>query len=138
LTNPGREEFIIHTGIEYVLYKRTKLGLSKKEAAEKIGISDVYLGLIEKGKHQPGEDIIRKMAEVYNIEPEYLLVLFDQVPEPVLQELKESKNLLRALIEINEDNSICQKDKELLYQSLIRWHQKMKKDKDEKGETENR
>lgn len=69
------------------------------------------------------------MAEVYDTDPEYLLVLFDKVPEPVLQELKESKNLLRALIEINEDNSICQKDKEQLYLSLMRWHQKMRKER---------
>jgi transcriptional regulator with XRE-family HTH domain len=44
--------------------------LTQKEFAKKIGISDVYLGLIEKGDRIPSDDILKKIAEVFSANQE--------------------------------------------------------------------
>lgn len=47
--------------------KRERLGISQKELAEKVGISQSFLCDIEQGRSKPGIDTALKIAEVLNI-----------------------------------------------------------------------
>ena len=47
--------------------KREELGISQKELAEKIGISQSFLCDIEQGRSKPSIDTALKIAEVLNI-----------------------------------------------------------------------
>ena len=47
--------------------KRERLGISQKELAEKVGMSQSFLCDIEQGRSKPSIDTALKLAEVLNI-----------------------------------------------------------------------
>ena len=48
--------------------KRERLGISQKELAEKVGISQSFLCDIEQGRSKPSIDTALKIAEALNID----------------------------------------------------------------------
>ena len=52
---------------------RTNAGLSRKEAADIIGITDSSIGLYESGSRQPSLYALIRLASVYNVTTDYLL-----------------------------------------------------------------
>lgn len=48
--------------------------LTQKEVAEKIGIHNSTLGKYELGEREPDFDTIKKLAEVYEVSPVWLLI----------------------------------------------------------------
>ena len=52
---------------------RTKAGLSRKEAAELIGITESAIGQYESGTKQPALYTLIRLASVYNVSTDYLL-----------------------------------------------------------------
>ncbi len=52
---------------------RTNAGLSRKEAADIIGITDSSIGLYESGSRQPSPYALIRLASVYNVTTDYLL-----------------------------------------------------------------
>jgi len=53
---------------EYLRTLRTEKRLSLREVEELSGVSNSYLGLIERGQRQiPGADILKKLAPVYDV-----------------------------------------------------------------------
>lgn len=49
---------------------REDQGLKQFEAAEKLGITNDYLSMIENGKRTPSNKLTFKMAELYKVKPE--------------------------------------------------------------------
>lgn len=49
---------------------RESQGLKQFEAAERLGITNDYLSMIENGKRTPGNKLTFKMAELYAVKPE--------------------------------------------------------------------
>ena len=47
---------------------RESIGLSQKETAEKLGISNVHLCNVENGKAQPSSDLLAKYREIWGID----------------------------------------------------------------------
>lgn len=54
---------------------RDRLGLTQKEAAKKLGISDDVLSNYERGKTYPNVPMLQKIEEVYQVEYDQLLFL---------------------------------------------------------------
>ena len=54
---------------------RDRLGLTQKEAAKKLGISDDVLSNYERGKTYPSIPMLKKIEEVYQVEYDQLLFL---------------------------------------------------------------
>ena len=48
--------------------KRERLGISQKELAEKVGISQSFLCDIEQGRSKPSIDTAIKIAQVLNVD----------------------------------------------------------------------
>lgn len=57
------------------LLRKEKLGISQKEAAENLGISQALLSHYEKGIRECGLDFVIKCAKFYNVSCDYLLGL---------------------------------------------------------------
>ncbi len=54
---------------------RDRLGLSQKEAAKRLGISDDVLSNYERGKTYPNVLMLKKIEEVYDVKYDQLLFL---------------------------------------------------------------
>jgi len=53
---------------------RDFLGLSQKDFSEKLGTSNSFISDIEQEKTKPGYKILMKMAHVFNISPNFILL----------------------------------------------------------------
>ncbi len=70
---------------------RKEYGMTMKELADKIGVSESAISQYENGKREPGYETLIKLAGLFNVSADYLLG-----------------------IEENDEISISQKDLELL------------------------
>ena len=52
---------------------RETRGISQKELAESIGVSDVMISMYEQGKKNPSLETISKIAKYFNVTVDYLL-----------------------------------------------------------------
>ena len=55
------------------LLRRLRGGLSLRDVTSRVGISSSYLSEIERGSRKPGANIIRKLADLYNVDAEELM-----------------------------------------------------------------
>ena len=55
------------------LLKRLRGRVSLREVARRTGVSASYLSLIERGEKHPGVTVVRKLAELYNVDARQLL-----------------------------------------------------------------
>ncbi len=81
---------------------REKLGISKQEAARRIGISQPAYLRYEAGERQPSAQMIKEIAKALNTSVEYLTGT-SKSPAPVLIEVNKQNN--KALFQIVEQCS---------------------------------
>ena len=55
------------------LLKRLRGRVSLREVNRRTGVSISYLSQIERGEKQPGANVVRKLAELYRVDPQQLL-----------------------------------------------------------------
>jgi transcriptional regulator with XRE-family HTH domain len=71
---------------------RSKLGLSLRQGAESLGISESFLSQIENGKRKPSPDLLRAMAALLSCDLDELSLSVGQIPQWIESTLKESPN----------------------------------------------
>ena len=64
------------------LLKRLRRPLSLRDVTRRAGVSSSYLSEIERGERQPGANVVRKLAELYRVDPEELLRRAGHGPQP--------------------------------------------------------
>ena len=64
------------------LLKRLRGRVSLREVTRRTGVSTSYLSQIERGMSQPGANVIRKLAELYNVDAQQLLNRAGHGPQP--------------------------------------------------------
>ena len=82
---------------------RVNQNLSQKEMAEKLGISQNYLSLIESDKKEPTQDKIADFAKALNTSKEALLLAATDVPAELNEKDREDfirlqKNIVSLLV----------------------------------------
>ncbi len=55
------------------LLKRLRGRVSLREVTRRTGVSSSYLSQIERGEKQPGANVVRKLADLYRVDPALLL-----------------------------------------------------------------
>ena len=55
------------------LLRRLRGELSLRDVTRRVGVSASYLSLIERGDRTPGPNIIRKLADLYNVDADELI-----------------------------------------------------------------
>lgn len=58
---------------EHLLELRRKKGITQRELAEHLNVSQISLSYWETGKREPSLDVVRKLAEYYNTSIDYLV-----------------------------------------------------------------
>lgn len=108
---------------------REKQGLTQKELATFLGISDRAVGYYEKEERTPPPDMLQKIADFFDVSVDYLLGRTDlpnaYIPEEYKQKYKISKRDIRqyeeAMQRIGEffmDNQVAEEDKEKMFRDL--------------------
>ena len=64
------------------LLRRLRRPLSLRDVNRRTGVSGSYLSQIENGERKPGANIVRKLAALYNVDPEELLKRAGHGPRP--------------------------------------------------------
>ena len=91
---------------------RDRQQLHQKELAEKAGISESYLSLIEKGKRTPNLDVLDSIAKALNIPLNMLIFLASDKSElaKLDQSLAEKLSLIAwNIIEANDADTALQR-----------------------------
>ena len=64
------------------LLKRLRGRVSLREVTRRTGVSSSYLSQIERGERRPGANVVRKLAELYNVDAQQLLRRAGHGPQP--------------------------------------------------------
>ena len=112
----GREKFGA-----FIRREREAKGLSLREMAKKIKVSPTFLSKVETEDWKPGEDKLRKIAEVIGCDPDDLLARAGRVPTELSEIIKQSpRREMTALLRTAKGFSAEEMEK------LVRQAQKIK------------
>ncbi|MFS0905702.1 helix-turn-helix domain-containing protein [Priestia aryabhattai] len=104
------------------LEKRQTLG----DIADLVGVSPNYISEIEKGtKSNPSDEIIVRIAEVFNLNEDDLFTAFNKVPLSARNEINAHPSLVKALSQLNNDDTIDKEKKEQFYKKLVYWYKEL-------------
>ena len=81
----GREKFGA-----FIRRERAAKGISLRDMAKKIKVSPTFLSKVETEDWKPGEEKLRKIAEVIGCDPEDLMARAGRVPTELSEIIKQS------------------------------------------------
>ena len=102
--------------IENLKKAREAANLTQVQAAKKLGVSDGTYKNYEQGKREPNNEILVKIANLYNVPTDYLLG----------REIKDADTLIAEIEELPQE-----------YQEFVLTFLHMLRDMDKKKKTEN-
>ena len=101
--------------IERLTECREKIGISKQEAARRVGVSQPAYLRYESGTRNPSQQVIKEIAKVFNTSVDYLTGVCDE-PAPDFFEIKKKNDEeLFLLVEKYRDLDSQQKKRLLAY-----------------------
>jgi len=80
---------------EIIRLIRTKQGISQREMAEKAGISQNYLSLIEGNKKMPSNDVIADFSSALGISKEAFLFAISDIPSELSERDRQDYQKLK-------------------------------------------
>ena len=104
--------------------------LHVKDVAKDIGVSSTYISEIERNNKVPSNDLIEKMATIYNINERRLFKGFKVLPDSMVYELTSEYGLYDIIFELSENESFTREQKDEFYKKV----QSLYKETFEKGE----
>lgn len=77
--------------------RRLELNLTLRELAKKVKVDFTYLSKIENDKtdHPPSEDLLRRLANDLDDDPEELILLSGQIPQHLRDEMTKSDSAVQ-------------------------------------------
>jgi transcriptional regulator with XRE-family HTH domain len=108
------------------LRKTRNLGL--KEIAEQVGVSTMYISEILRDKKVPSDEVVSKLAKIFNYDEKKLFERFGRISEKVKEEITDNSYLYNTLYDISNNGKLTKEQKERLYEQL---HQLYKELEDE-------
>ena len=64
-----------------IYFNRVAKRWSQRYVAEQVGVTASMISLYEKGKNTPSKDVIKKLAELYNVDEQVFLKSLEEVKE---------------------------------------------------------
>lgn len=74
---------------ERIKRERLKLELTQRELAEAVDVGVPHISKIEADRESPSDDLLRRLAKVFKVDEEELLLAARRVPESVVEDLAE-------------------------------------------------
>lgn len=111
--------------------KRIEAGKTQPEIAKLVGVSTNYISEIEKGNRtKPRDEIIVRLAEIFDLDEDDLFISFEKLPLPTRKEIEEHPSLVKALSQLNNDESLSPEKKDEFYKKLVYWYKKIAEEED--------
>lgn len=111
--------------------KRLEARKTQHEIAKLVGVSTNYISEIEKGNRiNPSDEIIVRLAEIFDLDEDDLFISFNKLPLPTRNEIKAHPSLVKALSQLNNDESLSPEKKEQFYNKLVYWYKKIAEEED--------
>lgn len=111
--------------------KRLEARKTQPEIAKLVGVSTNYISEIEKGNRiNPSDEIIVRLAEIFDLDEDDLFISFKKLPLPTRNEINEYPSLVKALSQLNNDESLSPEKKEEFYNKLVYWYKKIAEEED--------
>jgi len=77
----------IETIGQRVKRERLAIDLTQRELAEAVGVGVPHISKVEAGRENPSDDLLDRLAGVFKVEVDELLVVARRLPEEVLDKL---------------------------------------------------
>jgi len=103
ITEREEQEGLVQFG-EYIKQKRTEKGISVRDAGEKLGVSGNYISQLERGVKKTSDEMVKKIADVYELDEDTLYRKLGRIPISVLEEIKSNPSLQRAMSLVKTKN----------------------------------
>lgn len=78
---------------KFILARRVEKGLGTRELARLVGVSPSFISMIENKGNIPSERIIKKLAEVFEGDPDFFLAMAGRVSKDIKLEIISSMGL---------------------------------------------
>ena len=79
---------------KYIAGKRKKLGMTQKQLAEKLGMSDKSVSKWERGESIPDIEVLKQIADLFGVSVDYLLSETHDKSEPDIPRLMRRNRLI--------------------------------------------
>lgn len=106
---------------------RIMKNLSIRDVAERAGVTSVYISEIERDRKIPSDELIAKLAVIYNVEEKILFERFKRVSEDMLEELVNHPNLFDVIFEVSR-GKITEEKKHRLYKQIAQLYKELQEE----------
>lgn len=89
---------------------RIKRGLTQKEVADKLGISESAYGYYEQGRRQPQQEAYSVFSELFEVSLDYLI---SGKERPIDEKLKEAMSDPNAMVMFHDFATATEEEKEM-------------------------
>lgn len=109
----------MYTFAEYLRHQRLSRGLTMQTLASHLGISPQFISLLESGHRRPSQKLLRRCAEFFNDDVNYLNFLAQPIPEAQRRALYESPVAPEYIPRPLRAQVLAQDSEDLLLQNLF-------------------
>ncbi|GIX06260.1 MAG: hypothetical protein KatS3mg115_0663 [Candidatus Poribacteria bacterium] len=114
-----KENASLLTFAEYLRHRRLSHHLTMEELARQLSVSPQFISLLENGKRRPSEKVVRRCAQVFGDDVNYVRFLAQPVPEEQKRALLESPHAPDYLpAELRSNVSFLEADDRLIQELL--------------------
>lgn len=118
ITKNEEQEGLIRFG-EYIKEVRTEKNISVREAGDRLGVSGNFISQLERGVKKASDEMVKKIAVVYELDEDILYRKLGRIPISVLEELKSNPSLQRAMSLVKTKN-ISEEKKRKMEEELLK------------------
>lgn len=112
---------------EYIFKLRMKRKLTLTQLGELVGISTNYASELERGKKEPSDEVVRKLARAYNVSEEQLFAIMKRVPLGIKEEIESSHEFRNLMVEIAKNKNLTDDTKEKIYTKVREYYEGLMK-----------
>lgn len=66
------------------------LNMTQRELAEAVGVGVPHISKVEAGRENPSDELLFRLAEVFKVDPEELLLVARRIPDSLVDNLVEN------------------------------------------------
>lgn len=108
---------------------RMRKGVNQKVVGDALGISANYVGELERGKKgNPSDEIVRNLADFYEVDEAPLFQLLNRVPPSIREELDRNPDLAILIEEISKNELFTDEMRSKLYRQIKRYYLELVED----------